>query len=195
MLSASKTPILALVLACAALAAAVASAQAPPLQSVIFEGPGGRTPLTDWTLREDPANRGISLGWQRGAFAGSTVSVPNVASPTPYTGHAGGRNYEGSVAWYRTSFKAAQTGAPTIFLYDGHPGGIGIARTAYARFEELCEDARRLIAGCPCASGCPSCVQSPKCGNLNEPLHKAGALALLERLLAAEPALTAPAGC
>ena len=76
-----------------------------------------------------------------------------------------------------------QTGAPTIFLYDGHPGGIGITRTAYARFEELCEDALRLIAGCPCSSGCPSCVQSPKCGNLNEPLHKAGALALLERLL------------
>jgi DEAD/DEAH box helicase domain-containing protein len=77
-----------------------------------------------------------------------------------------------------------QTGRPTIFLYDGHPGGIGIARTAFQRFEELCEDARRLIAGCPCASGCPSCVQSPKCGNLNEPLHKAGALALLETLLA-----------
>ena len=88
-----------------------------------------------------------------------------------------------------------QTGAPTIFLYDGHPGGIGIARTAFARFEELCEDARRLIAGCPCASGCPSCVQSPKCGNVNEPLHKAGALALLERLLAPDAALTAPAGC
>ena len=78
-----------------------------------------------------------------------------------------------------------QTGAPTIFIYDGHPGGIGIARTAFARFEELCEDARRLIAECPCASGCPSCVQSPKCGNLNEPLSKAGALTLLERLLAA----------
>ncbi len=92
----------------------------------------------------------------------------------------------------------AQTGVPTIFIYDGHPGGIGIARTAFARFEELCEDARRLIAGCPCKSGCPSCVQSPKCGNLNEPLHKAGALALLERLLAAESAsaaLTAPASC
>ncbi|MGO9322500.1 MAG: DEAD/DEAH box helicase [Solirubrobacteraceae bacterium] len=87
-----------------------------------------------------------------------------------------------------------QTGAPTIFLYDGHPGGIGIARTAFARFEELCEDARRLIAGCPCASGCPSCVQSPKCGNLNEPLHKAGALALLERLLA-NAALNAAAAC
>jgi DEAD/DEAH box helicase domain-containing protein len=86
-----------------------------------------------------------------------------------------------------------QTGVPTIFIYDGHPGGIGITRTAFARFEELCGDAHRLIAECPCSSGCPSCVQSPKCGNLNEPLHKAGARALLERLLAtaSEPALPA----
>jgi DEAD/DEAH box helicase domain-containing protein len=77
----------------------------------------------------------------------------------------------------------AQTGAPTIFIYDAHPGGIGIARTAFARFEELCEDAARLIGECPCADGCPSCVQSPKCGNLNEPLSKAGACLLLERML------------
>ncbi len=76
-----------------------------------------------------------------------------------------------------------QTGRPTIFIYDGHPGGIGIARTAFGRFEELCEDALRLIAGCGCADGCPSCVQSPKCGNLNEPLSKAGARLLLERML------------
>ncbi len=87
-----------------------------------------------------------------------------------------------------------QTGVPTIFIYDGHPGGIGIARTAFARFEELCDDAHRLIHGCSCAGGCPSCVQSPKCGNLNEPLSKAGARVLLERLLhsAADPALATP---
>jgi DEAD/DEAH box helicase domain-containing protein len=78
-----------------------------------------------------------------------------------------------------------QTGSPTIFIYDGHPGGIGIARTAFQRFEELCRDAHALIAECPCASGCPSCVQSPKCGNLNEPLHKAGARVLLEGMRAA----------
>ncbi len=78
-----------------------------------------------------------------------------------------------------------QTGRPTIFIYDGHPGGIGIARTAFHRFEELCEDAHRLIAGCGCTDGCPSCVQSPKCGNLNEPLSKVGARLLLERMLAA----------
>jgi DEAD/DEAH box helicase domain-containing protein len=81
-----------------------------------------------------------------------------------------------------------QTGAPTIFLYDGHPGGIGIARMAFSRFEELCDDARRLIAECPCSDGCPSCVQSPKCGNLNEPLSKTGARLLLERMLSASPA-------
>jgi DEAD/DEAH box helicase domain-containing protein len=77
----------------------------------------------------------------------------------------------------------SQTGGPTIFVYDGHPGGIGITRLAYQRFEELCRDAHRLIAECPCKSGCPSCVQSPKCGNLNEPLSKAGARVLLEGLL------------
>jgi DEAD/DEAH box helicase domain-containing protein len=78
-----------------------------------------------------------------------------------------------------------QTGGPTIFIYDGHPGGIGITRLAYQRFEELCRDAHRLIAECPCKSGCPSCVQSPKCGNLNEPLSKAGARVVLEAMLGA----------
>ena len=76
-----------------------------------------------------------------------------------------------------------QTGGPTIFIYDGHPGGIGITRLAFQRFEELCRDAHRLITECTCKSGCPSCVQSPKCGNLNEPLSKAGARALLDSML------------
>jgi DEAD/DEAH box helicase domain-containing protein len=75
-----------------------------------------------------------------------------------------------------------QTLTPTIFIYDGHPGGVGITRQGFARFEELCGDARRLIGECPCRAGCPSCVQSPKCGNLNEPLSKAGALELLQRM-------------
>jgi DEAD/DEAH box helicase domain-containing protein len=72
-----------------------------------------------------------------------------------------------------------QTGSPTIFVYDGHPGGVGIAERGYQQFERLLGDAARLIAECPCVDGCPSCVQSPKCGNLNEPLHKAGALELM----------------
>lgn len=73
----------------------------------------------------------------------------------------------------------AQTGEPTIFIYDGYPGGVGISRRGYDQFERLTADALRLITECPCESGCPSCVQSPKCGNLNEPLHKAGAAKLL----------------
>ncbi len=72
-----------------------------------------------------------------------------------------------------------QTASPTIFVYDGHPGGVGIARRGYDEFERLLGDAARLVAECPCEDGCPSCVQSPKCGNLNEPLHKAGALELM----------------
>ena len=95
---------------CVALAANAAPTLAPPLESVVFEGPGGRIPLTRWTLRKDAVNQGLALGWQKGGFAGRLVSLPNVVSPTPYTGHAGARNYEGSIAWYRTSFEVAQTG-------------------------------------------------------------------------------------
>ena len=76
-----------------------------------------------------------------------------------------------------------QTGGPTIFVYDGHPGGVGITRTGFAAFERLCGDAYALISECGCKEGCPSCVQSPKCGNLNEPLAKNGAMELLGRML------------
>ena len=75
-----------------------------------------------------------------------------------------------------------QTGGPTIFIHEGHPGGVGITRRGYDEFERLVGDAQRLIGECPCQDGCPSCVQSPKCGNLNEPLSKRGALELLRRM-------------
>jgi len=78
-----------------------------------------------------------------------------------------------------------QTLRPTIFIYDGHPGGVGITRRGFARFEQLAADAARLIGECGCESGCPSCVQSPKCGNLNDMLSKAGALELLRRMMPA----------
>jgi DEAD/DEAH box helicase domain-containing protein len=79
-----------------------------------------------------------------------------------------------------------QTGGPTIFIYDGHPGGIGITRRGFLAFDALVDDAHRLIGECPCEKGCPSCVQSPKCGNLNEPLSKLGAARLMGRMLASE---------
>ena len=76
----------------------------------------------------------------------------------------------------------SQTGRPTVFVYDGHPGGVGITRVGYEQFERLVANATALVSECPCRAGCPSCVQSPKCGNLNEPLNKNGAVELLRRL-------------
>jgi DEAD/DEAH box helicase domain-containing protein len=76
-----------------------------------------------------------------------------------------------------------QTGRPTIFVYDGHAGGVGITERGFESFEGWTADTAKLLDGCPCDHGCPSCVQSPKCGNLNEPLDKAGALTLLSRML------------
>lgn len=75
-----------------------------------------------------------------------------------------------------------QTGRPTVFVYDGHAGGMGLAQRGFDVFEGWVDDTVRLLRGCPCDHGCPSCVQSPKCGNLNEYLSKAGALTLLGRL-------------
>ena len=77
-----------------------------------------------------------------------------------------------------------QTARPTVFIYDGHAGGVGITRIGFRMFETLVDDARRLIDECPCKLGCPSCVQSPKCGNLNEPLNKNGALEVMTRMQA-----------
>jgi DEAD/DEAH box helicase domain-containing protein len=74
------------------------------------------------------------------------------------------------------------TAAPTVFIYDGHAGGVGIAERGFEQFEGWVADTVRLLEGCPCEHGCPSCVQSPKCGNLNEYLDKAGALTLLRRM-------------
>jgi DEAD/DEAH box helicase domain-containing protein len=71
------------------------------------------------------------------------------------------------------------TGAPTVFVYDGHAGGAGFAERAYDRAEQWLRATRDAITSCECTSGCPSCVQSPKCGNGNEPLDKAGAVRLL----------------
>ena len=77
----------------------------------------------------------------------------------------------------------SQTEQPTIFVYDGHAGGVGISRQGFERFPEWVRDAWQLVRDCPCESGCPSCIQSPKCGNWNEPLDKELALRLLGAML------------
>ena len=76
-----------------------------------------------------------------------------------------------------------QTGRPTVFVYDGHSGGVGITERGFDQFEGWVGDTAKMLGGCPCESGCPSCVQSPKCGNLNELLDKRGAVAFLARLV------------
>lgn len=75
------------------------------------------------------------------------------------------------------------TGLPTVFVYDGQPGGAGFAERGFAALRRWLEATRDLIVSCECAAGCPSCVQSPKCGNGNHPLDKDGAARLLDALL------------
>lgn len=74
------------------------------------------------------------------------------------------------------------TGLPTVFVYDGYPGGAGFAECGYQRFHEWITATAEAVAHCECENGCPSCVQSPKCGNGNEPLDKAGAVRVLRGL-------------
>ncbi|MBL3670273.1 DEAD/DEAH box helicase [Streptomyces sp. M2CJ-2] len=79
---------------------------------------------------------------------------------------------------------------PTVFVYDGHPGGAGFAERAFHTAVDWLTATRRAIASCECEAGCPSCIQSPKCGNGNDPLHKRGAVRLLTVLLEGAPAPT-----
>ena len=79
----------------------------------------------------------------------------------------------------------ADTGKAQVFIYDACPGGIGIAEKGYHIILELWQATLNTIRQCPCLEGCPGCIQSPKCGNNNEPLDKKAALILLEGLLKA----------
>jgi beta-glucuronidase len=161
MLSTSSNKALAFIAICVALAATAAAAEAPkPSASeraiasanrppgslgapATFEGPGGRGALRSWTLRRDPSDRGVSRGWQRGGFGGTPVNVPNVLDAHAFKGAAGVRNYDGSVAWYRTSFLAPAAGLYALHFQsanyrasvwlDGRP--LGSHRGSYLPFE------------------------------------------------------------
>jgi Glycosyl hydrolases family 2, TIM barrel domain/Glycosyl hydrolases family 2/Beta-galactosidase jelly roll domain len=120
-----------------------AAVEALPSSSPIAEGPGGRTALTRWTLRTDPAGRGTALGWQRGGFGGANVSVPNVIDATRYAGASAQANYQGSIAWYRTTFTAPTTGTYALTLQSANFAAqawvdgraIGSHRGSYLPFE------------------------------------------------------------
>jgi beta-galactosidase/beta-glucuronidase len=126
-------------------------AGALPSHSEIGEGPGGRTQLTQWTLRQDRANQGLRLGWARGGFDGRSVSVPNDVEPLPYSGAGGLRSFNGSVAWYKTTFTAPGSGGYALSFHsasyfaqvwvDGHL--LGSHKGAYLPFEFH----KRLAAG------------------------------------------------
>jgi len=79
------------------------------------------------------------------------------------------------------------TGRLTVFVYDGHEGGAGFAERGFGAAARWLRATRMAIADCECATGCPSCVQSPKCGNGNSPLSKDGSLALLDLVLSGAP--------
>ena len=75
------------------------------------------------------------------------------------------------------------TGLPTVLVYDGHPGGAGFAERGFHRAAQWLDATLQTVRACECAAGCPSCVQSPKCGNGNNPLSKPGAILALAHLL------------
>lgn len=78
-------------------------------------------------------------------------------------------------------------GAPVIAIYDAYPGGMGLVERGFEVLPLLLDAARETIGNCPCESGCPACVQSPRCGSNNEPLDKQGALALVELMRTVSP--------
>ncbi|MEA2314557.1 MAG: beta-galactosidase [Solirubrobacteraceae bacterium] len=139
MLAASATVLLA---GGAAAQSPAGAGSEPAAQPLIREGAGGRVRLARWIVRTDPAGHGSALGWQRGGFSGATVSVPSVVSAA-FKGAAGARNYEGSIAWYRTRFSAANAGIYALRFQsanfhasvwvDGH--ALGSHRGSYVPFE------------------------------------------------------------
>ncbi len=135
----------------------------------------------------DLPSRGISRIARAGLdFSGGIHAVEHAAISILPLFALCDRNDIGGVS---TPFHA-DTGKAQIFIYDAHPGGIGIAEKGFELIHKLWHKTYLAIAECPCQDGCPSCIQSPKCGNNNEPLDKKAAIILLEELLGIGPKLS-----
>ncbi|MGN6160367.1 MAG: Zn-binding domain-containing protein, partial [Marmoricola sp.] len=135
-----------------------------------------RTEAVWWTLDEDTIARAAArLGDQAGAAHAAEHAaiglLPLIATCDRWD--------IGGVS----TLLHPQTGTLTVFIYDGRAGGAGIARSGFEHAQRWLSVTRERIADCSCALGCPACVQSPKCGNQNHPLDKAGAIALLDLLV------------
>jgi DEAD/DEAH box helicase domain-containing protein len=137
-----------------------------------------RTRAFWWTLSQDQrdalAGQGIDLaGAAHAAEHASIGLLPLMASCDRWD--VGGVSADPHPA----------TGLLSVFVYDGHEGGAGFAERGFAVARQWLEATAHAIRSCACAAGCPSCIQSPKCGNGNHPLDKSGAVLLLECLLGA----------
>lgn len=100
----------------------------------------------------------------------------------------------GDIGGLSTAVGPDPAGLPSVFVYDGYPGGAGFAERGYRKVDTWLSATAAAIEACECPRGCPSCVQSPKCGNGNDPLDKAGAVRVLELVLAQLPRAEQPGG-
>jgi DEAD/DEAH box helicase domain-containing protein len=139
-----------------------------------------RTAAVWWTLPQDLL---LAVGLAPGAVPGAAHAAEHAAiGILPLVATCDRWDVGGlSTAWH------PDTGLPTVFVHDGHAGGAGFAERGYRAAARWLRATHTVIGDCPCEAGCPSCVQSPKCGNGNDPLDKRGAALLLDALLAKAP--------
>lgn len=138
-----------------------------------------RTRAVWWTLPDDAVTE---AGVSKGAAAGSAHAAEHAAiGLLPLVANCDRWDVGGL-----STVRHPDTGELTVFVHDGHPGGAGFAERGFRAAQAWLTATRDAVAACPCTDGCPSCVQSPKCGNGNHPLDKRGAVFLLNAVLGAQ---------